>query len=800
MTPFDSELLKDLGRGNRIEEICTSRNLSRQEFDAWWREQLKARVPALEGSCSAAMKAGVRIHRDKHGIAHVLAANDEDLFFGYGFAMAQDRLFQMDYLRKKGQGRLAEILGRSALESDLTSRTVRLPQIAEVEWDSYPQETKRLVSAFTAGVNAWINQSRAAPPIECSLLDYEIEPWRETDCCVIAGEFRWYLTGRFPVICIPELVKRELGDTPLYRAFLTSEADDECIVPGDQFVRRRQHQAETLGPSGANPHAGEGSNNWVVAGNRTQHGMPMLASDPHIAFAAVSCWYEVHLKGGSFNTAGMTYAGIPAVMFGRNERVAWGITNNICSQRDLYLEQTDPNHPNCYLYEGEWKPGRSLHESITVRGEAASKHTIRFSHNGPIVDDILPKAAQGVKNVSLRWVGAYPCGWLTALLGMDRAADIDELRAATRPWLCPTFSVVCCDRQKNIGYQCTGRIPLRSKWERGYRPGWEAEHQWGGLIPFEEMPRATNPPSGFVISANNRTAADDYPYFLAGTWTSGHRALRIRQMIEPQSNLTLTDMARMQLDALSLRAVECVPRLVRALESVAEPALQSACQFLLNWDGHMETDRSAALLFDVFFANFMKEVTLERFSGETAEFIAQAATGLASSLLGDDPHGWFCRRKRTDVIAFSMRAALEEIARRFALDRLSIQQGDLSTLPRWGALHQLKPAHFLSTRGDLGTLLDLPSRGVKGDMTTVCNTGNDPQFQAATGAGYRYVTSMHTDPPELWAIDAGGGSGAAGSPHYADQLDDWHAGLYHTISLANDGTSPGMRTWEITPR
>ena len=216
----------------------------------------------------------------------------------------------------------------------------------------------------------WITHCGDRLPIEFDLLDYRPEPWSPVDSLAIESEFRWYLTGRFPVIVMPELAKRVLGDGPLYREFLLGEADEEAVVPPEAYADRRRVPrlvARVVGQATADPE-GTGSNNWVVAGRHCLSGRPMVASDPHIAFEAVSCWYEAHLHGDGFHVAGMAYAGMPAVMFGRNERVAWGITNNICSQRDLYQERTDPAHPGCFLYDGRWEPARQTVEVIRVRG------------------------------------------------------------------------------------------------------------------------------------------------------------------------------------------------------------------------------------------------------------------------------------------------------------------------------------------------------------------------------------------------------------------------------------------------
>src|SRR5262245_23977134 len=229
------EILRHLGEGEAIAKVCEAAGISRADFDGWWQAECKRRVPPSQGARKAAVSGNVRIERDKLGIPHIHADNERDLFFGFGYATAQDRLFQLDWLRRKARGRLAEILGPEGVPSDQLYRTIDLAGIASREWDTLPQETRDLVSAYSAGVNALIEASRDNLPIEFDLLGYQPQPWLPTDCLVIAGEFRWYLTGRFPVIVIPELVKRALGDGPLYRAFLQAEADDESMMPPGSY-------------------------------------------------------------------------------------------------------------------------------------------------------------------------------------------------------------------------------------------------------------------------------------------------------------------------------------------------------------------------------------------------------------------------------------------------------------------------------------------------------------------------------------------------------------------------------------
>jgi penicillin amidase len=768
------DILTRLGAGGLIASLCTQAGWSRGQFDAWWREECQRRVPPAEGAARIRGLAGrVRIGRDRWGIPHVEADSDADLFVGFGYATAQDRLFQLDFLRRTARGRLAEILGPKGVESDLLHRTLDLARIADAEWRHLPAATRSLVSAYADGVNALIDASQDRLPIEFALLDYRPEPWSPVDSLVIAGEFRWYLTGRFPVIVVPELVKRALGDGPLYRAFLQGEDDGESILPPGSYPTAPcgiEHESATV----SDVDEGRGSNNWVLAASRSTTGKPLVASDPHIPFAAVSWWHEIHLRGGSFNVAGVAYAGMPGIMIGRTERVAWGITNNICSQRDLYQEKTDPERSGCFLYDGRWEPARERQEYIRVKGAKPVMRTVRSSRNGPIVNEVLPVAARGTGQVALRWLGAEPCGWLTALIGMNRARTADAFREATRPWWVPTFNLVFADADGHIGHQSVGRIPIRRVAERGYRPGWDPQHQWDGVIPFEGMPHLGDLERGFIVTANNRVAADDFPYPLSGTWSGGHRARRIREQIEAKTRLSPQDCCALQQDIRSGRAAACAPPLVAVLSTDADPRIRQAIAILAAWDFKLEPDGVAGSLFSAFFVHWSRAVTAERLAGAAADLASANAGGLATALLSGDEAGWFQRTDRATAIRAALVAALDDLAARLGPDISSW---------KWARLHTLVQKHFLSGRGDLGELLDRNGVPVRGDGTTVCSSTADANYAAALGAGYRMVADLGDPRMLLRAVEVAGASGHPGSPHYDDQIATWNIGGYHDLSL-----------------
>ena len=783
----EQELLTRLGNGESIAAVCSVAGIKRVEFDQWWKQTIERRASPKPGDVSASVAANVDIRRDALGIPHIFAACDTDLFFGFGWAMAEDRLFQLDWLRRKGLGRLSEVIGEDGLEFDRVARTVGLNRIAQAEWSRLSADVQELIQAFSDGVNAQMVHCGDNLPIEFDLLGYRPEAWSPIDCLAIENEFRWYLTGRFPVICMPELAKRILGDGPLYQQYLLGELDNESILhPGD-YTPTVGQPLESVGESVADPDATTGSNNWVISGRRTASGAPMVASDPHIAFEAVSCWYEVHLCGGSFNVAGIAYAGMPVVMFGRNERVAWGITNNITSIRDLYQERTDAEHPGCFEFDGQWEPARELQETIRVRDADSVDLTVRFSRNGPIVvvDDILPPPANETGPVSLKWLGMSQGGWLTALLGMDRAHDVPEFRAALKPWHVPTFSVVIADVEGRIGFHATGRIPVRTRNERAYRRGWDPEDQWQGLIPFEEMPSFDDPQRGWIASANNRIAPNDFPHRMYGCWVSGARAQRIREMIESRDKLSVDDMPGMHQDATNLRATAFVADIVAAMQSVDDARTRKAISILQNWDFVSSADAVAPTIFNVFMTHWNETVSRARFEGAAAELLAKGVEPSAGRLLANDAHGWFAEGDRETQIHSTFAGTLAMLEGRFG--------SDMSAWT-WGRLHVMPLRHVLASRGDLGQLLNHGGAGVRGDMLTVCNTGSGPDWIAASGGGYRMIADLSTSPPVLKAIDGQSQSGHPGSPHYSDQFEDWLAGSYHEISLKRNVEAISGRT------
>jgi penicillin amidase len=804
--------LRRLGDGATIEAICAADRITRAAFDAWWAADCARRLPRLDGAVGLPVHGEAEILRDARGVPHLLASTDHDLFVAYGYAMAQDRLFQMDLRRRRAMGRLAEVLGDAGLDVDILARTMDLPRLAVAEFDRLSVETRALFEAFAAGVNAAAEEAREqdALPIEFDLLAYEPEPWTALDCVRCVTSWRWQLTGRPWVISVPELAKRTLGMGPRYDAFIAfmrDEADDRSIIPAaDRHARdvglmpiesvaipRTAGAGGTSGqfPVGVGPTSFEpwsssaasdpmgGSNNWVVAGSRSRSGKPILASDPHMPYEAASSFYEVHLSGGSFECAGAGLVGYPGLTFGRNRHLAWGITNNICSQRDLYLER----EPGAVR---EWRE-----ETIGVRGRAEHVPlTVKVTEHGPIVDRLLPAAAAPGGPVSMRWVGQLACDWPSGQLRLNRASTVDEAMAAVRGWLSPTFSLLIADDLGpggHIAFTNTGTIPVRGRPERGYRDAANRDDAWLGLIPPAGMPQTHDPGVGWLGSANNRPAPDDFPYPLSGTWDEGLRHRRIGQLAEELTPHDLGTIGRMHTDVHVGRAEDRIPAILAALNGRLHGIDLDALEVLRTWDRGATPDSAGAAIWEVFWTRWAQTVAAARFPRESADFVANWMNGFAGRMLTRDEIGWFAsNEERLATLVGAFREAVAEL--RTAL-------GDRPRAWRWGALHAKGLHHPLSAVGDLGALLDQPARPAGGDIAVLNNVGfaggRTPagdvgyarNWEGTSGAGYRLVADLGNPAGSAWTVTLEGQSAVPGSPNRSDQLDDFLAGRYHEIPL-----------------
>ena len=400
---------------------------------------------------TAALRQGATILRDERGIPHIRASDPYDLFFAHGYAQAQDRLWQLDYLRRQAHGTLCEVFGREKLESDILSRTIGMTEISAGALAASHVESRDAFQAFADGVNFWMERLPAGLPVEFEMLDYEPDPWAPVDSVAIMRRWYWYLTGRLPVISTPEAVRAGIGDREA--AYFQPDGETAYIVkPGNYDPEPRWPGLPAAAQPAVlwGPMETGGSNNWAAAPSIAAGDHALLASDPHVYYTVPADWYDVHMHGAGYDVIGMTYPGVPMVRFGRNRQFAWGITNNICLQRDLYVERLHPDDPERYLDGDQWAPVGHRNSRIDIRDEAGHVLDIRFAHGRPIVDHLVAEAAlprnlweadRGANTaLSLAWVGFEPSDEPKSLLDLGRARTVAEAREALSIFRCPTWN------------------------------------------------------------------------------------------------------------------------------------------------------------------------------------------------------------------------------------------------------------------------------------------------------------------------------------------------------------------------
>ncbi|HLZ27183.1 MAG TPA: penicillin acylase family protein [Chloroflexota bacterium] len=738
--------------------------------DATLLASLRATVPPASASLSAPVSGRVEVLRDRAGVPHVYARSTADVYFGLGFAMAQDRLWQMDRLRRRALGRQAEILGEAYVASDLMHHAVGIPAIAAREVERTDAPTRTLLESFVAGINRQIEACGRELPIEFSLLNYEPEPFTVRDTlAILRGEW-WSLNGRLQNLTIGEAAR--LLPDHLQAAYLEPEASEIRILPPGSPYPVGDPSIQPSGDAAVGTGDGTGSNNWAVAGSHTASGHALLCGDPHQPFWLPSSWYEYAVHGPEDDAAGAGHPGAPGLWWGMNGRIAWAITNNAASQRDLYREEVHPTDPSLYRDGATWRRFDERTVEVRVRDAASVRHTQRATVRGPIVNHVVPALAAdgGDPPLALRWVGQDHLDDARAVIAIGRASDWDTFRAALRDWSVAAFNFVYADRSGRVGYQCAGRVPIRGRVARGYRDAHEPADQWRGTIPFEALPHVVDPPRGYVASANERAAPDDYPYPLYGSWGGGQRAERIRQTLEGSDQPDRTQSVALQNDVKSCRAERLCPPLVNWLARAAHPGIVALRAALAAWDYGYTPDTAAPTLFETFMEVWQDRVARERFPAELVPLV-RGQGGSAARLIERGDLAWFSGDLRLEL----------EAAAGGAMDLVRTRHGADPAGWAWGKVHLAHWRHPLSTPAR--EWLDIGPTPVDGGGDTVRNTGvGQPAFSASSGAEYRMVVDF-AEPDRFLAVQNIGNSGQPGSPHYADQFPAWLAGEYHTVAL-----------------
>lgn len=738
----------------------------------WAREvrtAAEAALAPLEGEVAAdGLREPAEVLRDRWGVPYVSAATLEDLWFAQGFVTASERLFQIDLALRAATGRLSELFAELTVEQDRFARVIGLHRIGASEAERWSADSRAMVGRFVEGARAWVS-AMPAPPVEYALLAVPVDlpadlgPW-----AAAFAYAAWGLSGNWDSELLRVHLAERLGPDAAARLLPPSPSGQPNLAAGGLAGRLLD----------ALPRArGQGSNNWVVAGSRTASGKPLLANDPHLLAQQPGAWFELHLRAPGYEARGVAFPFAPGILVGTTPHHAWGITNVTGDVQDLYEERLDGDG-TAAEYDGRWEPLTVHHEEIAVRGGPPVAFEVRETRHGPILE----AEAVGITDVryaplarayALRWTATDGLLEPSALVGVATAGDFDGFREALRGLSCPGQNVVYADVDGTIGYQLTGRYPVRRSGDgTAPVPGWTSEHEWDGWIPYDELPWSRDPAGGSLVTANNRTFPEDYPHLIGNDFHTPFRARRIAELLEEATApLSAEDLARIQVDTRSLPARALLPRLV------ATPARTDdqrwALDLLRGWDGDVRADSAAAAIWAAWLARIAWSIlgadddraTYDRYHAWREAFVCVALP----SLLDGDPPSWAAG----DGAGWDARllAALDD-----AMELLRDALGDRREW-RWGALHRVRFAHPLARMPGLAPVFVAAEHELPGDEQTVLQGGADARdgFEAVVVPSFRMVADLG-DVDRSMAVAPTGQSGNPASPHWNDQAPLWIAG------------------------
>jgi penicillin amidase len=773
----------------------------------------------------------VDIYRDNIGVPHIYATTLHDEFFAQGYVHAQDRFWQMDTWRHIGSGTLSEMFGESQVPTDKFLRTLGWRQTAEAEWDAMQGETKAIVAAYVEGVNAYLKDHDGTQvSLEYAVLkllnpSYKIKPWTPINSLTWGKAMAWDLRGNMGEEIERAVLLKTLTPKQIDQLFPPYPADHPVIVnkigdgstnagsPNTTAAQTSDVPAALLDAAQNNvalldgalgPHGdGIGSNSWAVSGKLTTTGKPLLANDTHLAIQMPSIWYQVdlHCKPLSdacpFEVAGFSFAGVPGVIIGHNNNIAWGFTNTGPDVMDLFIEKVNPDNPNQYEVDGRWVDFQTRTETINVSGGKPQAVTIRSTRHGPVISDsygnltdlnlehtkdFVPfKDRAGIALpehyvIALAWTALKPSSPFEAIWGIDQAQNWDEFRAAARQFHVPAQNLLYADKQGNIGYQMPGDIPIRKKGDGRFPvPGWSGEYDWTGYIPFDELPYTYNPAEGYIVTANNEIPPAGYPYMITADWDYGFRASRIVELLtNAPGKLNQVYLQKIQGDMYEQNAQLLVPLLLElnARASLDQP---TAIDLLRKWDYQATPDSAAAAVFEAFWRHLLQNTFDDDLpddyqvdGGSRWNEVMRELVKNPSDPFWDDKATKDKLEKMDDIVRKSLTDGVNEVMGHFG--------GDVSKW-KWGVLHAANFRNQTLGESGIGLIESLFNRGpfqVGGGEAIVDATGwsvNDG-YETNWLPSMRMVVDMN-DLESSVAIHTTGQSGHAFHPHYDDMAPLW---------------------------
>ena len=772
---------------------------------AWW--FVYRPLPLIDGTASLpGLQNEVTVERDQWGVPHIRAASLDDLVEAQGYVMAQDRLWQMDLLRRAARGQLSEILGPATLKIDKDFRTLGFALAAERDVTLLDAEPRRLIEAYARGVNKFIEQHQKNLPLEFSLLRYKPQPWQPSDTLAISGYMYRTLTdtwerelNRAKVVELAgpdrskDLFSQEaamdhfvVGDpnapndgSQRSAADADDEDDDDDMEP-DTVLKASQHGANGIAaPENAPDMATAllpsiegfleqsrseirqslGSNNWVVSGAHTATGKPFLANDTHLELTIPSIWYEVHLTAPGLNVKGFTLPGAPLIIIGHNDRIAWGFTNNGADVQDLYIETINPAAADEYRVKGAWLKAKTIDETIVVKGQPEEHLAVMVTRHGPVVH------REGDKAYALRWTATEPGGLANSYNWLGKARNWSEFRNLMKHVWGPGQNAVYADVDGNIGYIMAARVPIRKKGHGEVPvPGDTEDYEWTGYIPFDQLPQALNPDSGLIVTANARVVGPNYKPYLTDRWEEPYRTARIYDLLHDRHDLRPEDMLKVQTDTYSYPHVFIADQLSAAARTVKpkDARAQKLIEGLKDWNGIADAN-SPEVSFLQATRRAAIDLLLEPFLRKETAIYQWRSTAFLQRILTDRPANWLPPEYKNydEMLAAAADQAVVQLAKQSGSEKPE----DWA----WKRFNSLDMFHPLGHAGILKWFLSITDKPQSGTSYSVRAPTK------AHGPAMRFVANPGDWDNSILLIPAGQ-SGQLGSSHYSDQFSYWYEG------------------------
>jgi penicillin G amidase len=741
----------------------------------WFRHAIAKSQPLISGEVQAGgLKDDVEIIRDTYGVPHIHAKNEQDLYFATGYAMAQDRLWQMDFTRRLGQGRLSEILGKDLVKLDRFFRMIGASGMNK----SIPMDLAFLTRSFADGVNAYLEANQDRLPLEFKILGYSPERWAPDDYQAILKVINWALSLGWRVDLTAGKILDKVGNDKFKEAFPAWPETAPVIIAGKGVTPIRQTdsfvEAMRLADSLTGSLAGTGSNNWVISGEKSVTGKPILANDPHLMLPNPSVWWEVHMVCPTIDVSGFALPGTGGVVIGHNRHMAWGVTSAMVDDVDFYVEKINPENQGQYWYKDRWEDIKVRMETIRVKGEDPVKAELFLTRHGPIVSDW--KKGSKEKAISARWALSDCMQPIQAGYRLAKAENLKGVRDALQYWELPALNFIYADDAGNIGYSLCAAVPRRMKGDGLLPvPGWTGEYEWEGYVPFDQRPHAINPREGFIATANNKVTSDHYPHLISHYWEPDDRISRIRQLLNAKEKLSVDDFIRMHQDIYCSRAAELTPQMVKVLEKYfSDIEAKRAREILAKWDYRMDKDSIGACMFEVTLRKMIDNIFKDELGEELFNEYLKTGVFPSRALKAMVKKGgslWFGNKNLDEIIAISLKQMFSELRRAIG--------GDMNSWT-WGKIHTLTFEHAFGKIKPLSWIFNLGAFPVGGNKFTVNVSHYDFQkpYAEVLGVSMRMIIDLSNFKNSMYVLPTGE-SGNMGSRHYKDQLNLYLDGNYH---------------------